>query len=333
MQLIPTELVRCVLCCVLCCRRAGEAYRYMNKVFKIVPIEGANWINNAPQKTAGEMHAEALIALTLSRLRCPTEHGLPPDNVTSAFVETMGVGVCRGSYSKTLSKAWRRWDKVHGSENDPVDGLPKDQHYFVLVMSDCGQDLEKYAVDGYDQARSLLLQTVLTLAVAEEAVEFEHRDMHWGNVMVAPAPSTTAQFTLRGCAIEVQTHGALTALIDFTASRLRTLNGDIAFCDLSADPELFEGPKGMVQFDSYRAMRKLIVGDDWSASCPQTNCVWVAYMAEVLAAEKGACMSAGEKKALRAFRRRVLKCAACSEVVWDELFAGLWLSRRPQQQC
>jgi hypothetical protein len=39
----------------------------------------------------------------------------------------------------------------------------------------------------------------------------------------------------------------LATLIDFTASRLQTPGGDVAFCDLSADPELFQGPKGNTQ--------------------------------------------------------------------------------------
>ena len=32
-------------------------------------------------------------------------------------------------------------------------------------------------------------------------------------------------------------------------------------------------------------MRQL-TGGDWASSCPATNCLWVAYLAEVLAAHK-----------------------------------------------
>lgn len=52
--------------------------------------------------------------------------------------------------------------------------------------------------------------------------------------------------------VEVQTEGVIATLIDFTASRLNTIAGDVAFCDLAADPEIFEGPKGECQFDTYR---------------------------------------------------------------------------------
>ncbi len=41
-------------------------------------------------------------------------------------------------------------------------------------------------------------QVALTLAVAEEACAFEHRDLHWGNVLLKPADSTTMRCTYRG---------------------------------------------------------------------------------------------------------------------------------------
>lgn len=51
----------------------------------------------------------------------------------------------------------------------------------------------------------------------------------------------------RGHAIEASTSGVTVTLIDFTLSRLTAITGDVAFCDLAADPELFTGPKGDVQ--------------------------------------------------------------------------------------
>lgn len=45
----------------------------------------------------------------------------------------------------------------------------------------------------------------------------------------------------------METAGLRLTLIDFTLSRLATASGAIAFCDLSADPELFNGPKGDCQ--------------------------------------------------------------------------------------
>ena len=51
----------------------------------------------------------------------------------------------------------------------------------------------------------------------------------------------------RGVDVAVECGGLAVTLIDFTLSRLRTAAGDVAFCDLAADPELFAGPKGDCQ--------------------------------------------------------------------------------------
>lgn len=56
--------------------------------------------------------------------------------MTTGFVETYGVGVCRGAYSEALCREWHRWDKENESENEPVDvfaGLD-DQLFVVSVL-------------------------------------------------------------------------------------------------------------------------------------------------------------------------------------------------------
>ena len=45
----------------------------------------------------------------------------------------------------------------------------------------------------------------------------------------------------------MDTAGVAVTLIDFTLSRLDTGAGTVAFCDLSADPDLFKGPKNDCQ--------------------------------------------------------------------------------------
>jgi hypothetical protein len=60
-----------------------------------------------------------------------------PENVTSGFVETYGVGVCRGRYAALLLREWHRWDEQFGSENDPVD-IFGDEQLFVVSFRCCG---------------------------------------------------------------------------------------------------------------------------------------------------------------------------------------------------
>jgi serine/threonine-protein kinase haspin len=46
----------------------GEAFKSGQVVFKLVPMEGANLINGWPQKGAGDLLGETVIAITLSGL-------------------------------------------------------------------------------------------------------------------------------------------------------------------------------------------------------------------------------------------------------------------------
>ena len=52
---------------------------------------------------------------------------------------------------------------------------------------------------------------------------------------------------ISGVDVSMETAGVAVTLIDFTLSRLDTGAGAVAFCDLSADPDLFKGPRNDCQ--------------------------------------------------------------------------------------
>ena len=72
------------------------------------------------------------------------------------------------------------------------------------------------------EAKSILQQVAMSLAVAEQSLQFEHRDLHWGNVLVKrlDAPNSL-EYLLNGNAISIDTHGVKAVFIDFTLSRLK----------------------------------------------------------------------------------------------------------------
>jgi serine/threonine-protein kinase haspin len=128
------------------------------------------------------------------------------------------------------------------------------------------------------------------VAVGEEACEFEHRDLHWGNLLIrrseAPAATSAVTARLRGVELEVATGGVAVCLIDFTLSRLVTVTGEVAFCDLAADPELFKGPRASVQAETYRRMKKA-TRNSWQAHVPATNVYWLQYLVDTCITEVG----------------------------------------------
>lgn len=99
----------------------------------------------------------------------------------------------------------------------------------------------------------LLIQTALTLAVAEQKFEFEHRDLHWGNILIAPTADKFNEFRIGGKVVKLLTHGVKVTIIDYSLSRM-VYDGAILFNNIARDEELFQS-SGDYQFDIYRLMR------------------------------------------------------------------------------
>lgn len=112
------------------------------------------------------------------------------------------------------------------------------------------------------------------MAVAESKYQFEHRDLHWGNILVLPTVEKTLTYYLDGKQIDVPTHGVKATIIDYTLSRI-VYKKCCLYQDLSADPELFEAG-GDYQFDIYRLMKKQ-THDRWELYEPYTNVLWLHY--------------------------------------------------------
>ena len=118
--------------------------------------------------------------------------------------------------------------------------------------------MENFNLHDCKEAFSVLLQITVALAVAEEACGFEHRDLHWGNVLckrdkVDVENDNTRKPQLNGVDVTLDTYGVTASIIDFTLSRVEIKDeSDVVFCDLSLDPELFEGPEDDAQSETYR---------------------------------------------------------------------------------
>ncbi|XP_038879240.1 serine/threonine-protein kinase haspin homolog isoform X2 [Benincasa hispida] len=296
----------------------GEAFKAGNTVCKIVPIDGDLQVNGEIQKRSGELLEEVILSRTLNTLRS-NEGGA--DNFCTTFIRTIDLRVCQGSYDAVLIKAWEDWDEKHGSENDHPKEFPEKQFYVVFVLQHGGKDLESFVLLNYDEAQSLLVQVTAALAVAEAAYEFEHRDLHWGNVLLSRNDSEALQFTLEGKNMTVQTFGLQISIIDFTLSRINT-GEDILFLDLSSDPYLFKGPRGDRQSETYRKMKE-VTGDCWEGSFPRTNVLWLLYLVDILLLKKSFERNSKHERELRAFKKRLDKYNSAKEAVYDPFFSEL----------
>ena len=96
------------------------------------------------------------------------------------------------------------------------------------------------------------------ILVAEKAFEFEHRDLHWGNILVRKASEKLLTYTLGDECFSLESQGVYANIIDFSLSRMTTNeDGCEIYNDLSEDHNLFkcvgqEHQTGDYQFDIYR---------------------------------------------------------------------------------
>ncbi|KAG9436471.1 hypothetical protein HZU67_01428 [Apis mellifera carnica] len=259
------------------CRKIGEGvygevflYEQENKksVIKIIPIEGNDYVNGEPQKKFHEILSEIVIAMELHNLRFNARYN------TDGFVEVKNIKCIKGKYPERLIELWNIYDEEKHSDNDCPSMFNDDQLYIVLELGHGGQDLEAFVFNTAEEAHILFLQAALALAVAEKAVEFEHRDLHWGNILISPTNETYVHFKIGQKNIELISKGVKVSIIDFTLSRIK-YQGCSVFNDLASDPTLFSA-QGEYQFEIYRLMRDK-VKNNWQTFEPYTNILWLHY--------------------------------------------------------
>lgn len=217
---------------------------------------------------------------------------------TNAFVSLHSAHVVKGAYPSALLQAWDRWDAKRraktgeGAENIRPDVLGSQQVYALLVMTDGGMDLESLKVKSWLQATSIFWQVLAGLSEMETRIEFEHRDLHWGNILVqsvAPVEPSTQRSKTSGQVsnwmLDPNISGVKATIIDFTLSRAaippkgRAKKSEVLYYPFD-DESLFEGT-GDPQFDVYREMRTVTNGD-WASHMPNTNILWLRYLARKL---------------------------------------------------
>ena len=178
-------------------------------VLKVVPFDDNLPVNGEDQTSTEDIISEVCITSALSDLRKTSR------NQCAGFVELRSVHVFRGRYPELLLELWDQYDEEKESENERPDGLPVDQLYIALEFNNGGRDLEKFIFKNPCQALQAWLQVVHSLAVAEVGLRLEHRDLHWGNVLISETEAKTDEFTISGDTYQVETGGVETTIIDF----------------------------------------------------------------------------------------------------------------------
>ncbi|XP_028643063.1 serine/threonine-protein kinase haspin [Grammomys surdaster] len=296
----------------------GEVFQVFNDqtpvALKIIAVEGLDLVNGSHQKTFEEILPEIIISKELSLLSNEVY------NCTEGFIGLNSVHCVQGLYPPLLLKAWDHYNTAKGSANDRPDFFQEDQLFIILEFEFGGVDLErmKTKLSSVATAKSILHQITASLAVAEASLHFEHRDLHWGNVLLKKTNLKELQYTLNGETSTIPTHGLQVSIIDYTLSRLER-DGIVVFCDIATEEDLFTG-EGDYQFEIYRLMRKENK-NCWGEYHPYNNVLWLHYLADKILNKmrfKSKCQSAAMKqirKKLQHFHRTVLSFSSATDLL------------------
>lgn len=233
---------------------------------------------------------------------------------SKGFVEFRSACVLRGALPEVFQRASEEWTRSHDGE-DEVGEYSADQLWLFIEMTDAGPDLEcilngrpclrfsdDIQTDGHErqnimptQAWDIFWGVVEALAHGEDHVEFEHRDLHPGNICVKaidasePPPEDQPGPWVKLTSLEV-------TLIDYTLSRAKLDSGEV-LANPMRDKTVFAQTSDIepdrAQYELYRKMRKVVVGksinrgpkaeaERWRASRPVTNVMWLGHLLDIL---------------------------------------------------
>ena len=302
----------------------GEVYKLLEKskgttassvlddhggcIFKIVPLHGR------PGTGSKNANATSIAAIVRESKLLKTMDVVP------GFTRFRKLHVLRGTYPDSFIEAFRDFKDEGGdcSNKDPSHFSPK-QLFAAIEMDDAGTDLDSLRKPSVFQVHDIFWSVVILLANAEEQVEFEHRDLHVGNICIKPwvvdgtvdIPNNLVSTMLAAPGSLLGLSGIRTTIIDYTLSRaaLGLEQADIIF-DPFKDASVFlargKSLEDTRQFDNYRHMHTCVLNAHhdahgtgpsskkkgpsvqlWSRFVPRTNVVWLGYILYVLLLRAG----------------------------------------------
>ncbi|KIM26755.1 hypothetical protein M408DRAFT_330367 [Serendipita vermifera MAFF 305830] len=303
-SLVKRDKARTVQKAALKYRKIGDAsysevFSIGDLVLKIIPLAMEIEANTEDDSEDGDAEApfksppeSVLKEVTITKVTGDTVDG---------FIKLLRLYIVKGKYPKLLIKEWDEFKRSNGSDGIRPDSFTEHQLYAIVVLPNGGIDLESYSFgkatasggaaksgSPWRDAAEVFWQVTTSLAKAEELLKFEHRDLHWGQIVVQKNKATKGEDSVLSATI-----------IDLGLSRIQTKKG-VQFS--SFEEEVFTGRGALpgfddgvdvdddidpdYQFDIYRLMRHYN-GDEWTTYRPLTNVMWLHYLSSKLLRHKG----------------------------------------------
>lgn len=173
-------------------------------------------------------------------------------------------------------------------------------------------DLEHYKFKNMRQIQSVVNQLVHSLSLAEEKIEFEHRDLHLGNILIKE--TKVEKFVFNNESFDY--HGIQCSIIDYSLSRMQDGAG-VAYRDLESIPWLFAGDDKIdSQYKVYKDMKLSKGKVSWKEFQPRSNILWLAFILERLVLKQKKSIHSPKKisDSLFGLERRILRYSSVKEL-------------------
>ena len=264
-------------------------------VWKLMPLKPSTGSGSRPY------YSQTLIKDAATEVRM-----LHAMSEIDGFVQFRSAHVVKGCVPGQIDKAHESWAK----ELDPRDTWygthmsavysSKNQLWLLMEMTDAGRDIDSMLCAARkDQKLYSIHETsdifwgiAEALMRGEAQAQFEHRDLHAGNICIKirdePLDLTAEHGIPRLSKHEV-------TLIDYTQSRLTLESGDVlaTAIDESIFRQIDDDPDAQRQYNVYRSMREIVkkekkpgvtISQMWKEYVPMTNVLWLHHMLRELMA-------------------------------------------------
>ncbi|GIY40237.1 hypothetical protein CEXT_167091 [Caerostris extrusa] len=257
----------------------GEIYQFKHvdgtdRVFKCVPVNGQHPMSSYLEYSSRNVsNRHSLLEIRKYKFR-------------NSF---HSICLVRDHFPECLVRAW--WDYRSSLERlkDPAehhqpDQYPESQLYLTIESSFCGEPLTMRMLQNAWLGVSIMSQITAALAVAEAAYNFEHRDIHLGNILVRSTNAVSLKYTIHNHHFSIETVGYHVFIIDFTLSRI--------YCDqnvycVGLDEIARQSNENKEVSDciwlNHKNIYKIMAEyskREWDKYMPITNIIWLKYMNE-----------------------------------------------------
>ncbi|XP_054720647.1 serine/threonine-protein kinase haspin-like [Uloborus diversus] len=252
-----------------------------HRIFKCMPVNGQH-------PDSGNINLP--IEMAIPDIICSSflsELNEGPVYLAPNFPKVYKISLIKDEFPAAMMRCW--WDYKNSPKRleDPAEHFqpnlyPEDQLYLATELDYCGEPATLKNMRNAWSGLSIITQVASALAIAEVAFNFEHRDLHLGNLLLNETNCPEMRYVLESFNFSVQTVGQQVFVIDFTLSRINVggvhyMSLDHCVCDNDEETECDN--LWLDHRTVYKVMAEYSSGQ-WSNYMPVTNVLWLKYILE-----------------------------------------------------